>query len=157
MTRRYMTKSAVLISTLLLAACVAFAQNSSGYGSQDSSQTTASQTTTSSTTSPQSSGGNETLRGCLSKEGSEYYLTTLGANQGRYEITGDTAKLAAHVGHEISVTGSVQNTGSMTGSDKGMMGSDKGMMSNDKGMMNTPSTGNIALEKFQHISATCPK
>jgi hypothetical protein len=141
MTRRDVTKGAVLISTLLLVACVAFAQNSS-YGSQDSSQTTSSTST--------QSAGNETLRGCLSKEGSDYYLTMLGANQERYEITGNTEKLAAHVGHEISVTGSVQNTGSMMGSNKGMMGS-------NNGMMNTPSTGTIALEKFHHISATCPK
>jgi hypothetical protein len=145
-----MTKRAVLISTLLLAACVAFAQNSSGDGSQGSSQTTSS-------TSTQKSAENETLRGCLSKEGSDYYLTTLGANQERYEITGNTEKLAAHVGHEISVTGSVQNTGSMMGSNKGMMGSNNGMMGSNNGMMNTPSTGAISLEKFHHISATCPK
>jgi hypothetical protein len=120
-----MTKRAILIST--------------GYGSQDSSQTT------SPTTSTQRSGGNETFRGCLSKEGAEYYLTTLGANQGRYELTGDTTKLAAHVGHEISVTGSVQNTGPASQS------------STMSGGGNTSSAGTIALEKFHHISGTCPK
>jgi hypothetical protein len=133
-----MTKRAILLSTLLLAACVAFAQNSSGYGSQDSSQTT-----TSPTTSAQSSGGKETFRGCLSKEGPEFYLTTLGANHERFELTGDTTKLAAHVGHEISVTGSVQNTGSTA---TGTMGGG-----------NTSSTGTLVMEKFHHISATCPE
>jgi hypothetical protein len=139
-----MTKRAILLSTLLLAACVAFAQYSSGYGSQDSSQTT-----TSSTTSAQSSGGNETFRGCLSKEGSEFYLTTLGANQDRYELTGDTTKLAAHVGHEISVTGSVQNTGSMANSSNSSQ-------SNTTSGGNTAS-GTILLQKFHHISANCPE
>lgn len=149
-----MTKVAVLISTLLLAACVAFAQSSGGYGSQDSSQTM------SSTANTQSSAGNETLRGCLSKQGSDYYLTTLGANQERYEITGNTAKLAAHVGHEISVTGNVENTGSTANpntSQSSTMSNNKGMMGSNSGMMNAPSAGTIALEKFHHISATCPK
>jgi hypothetical protein len=126
-----MTKRAILLSTLLLAACAAFAQYSSGYGSQDSSPST------------QSSGGNETFRGCLSKEGPEYYLTTLGANQDRYELTGDTTKLAAHVGHEISVTGSVQNTGPA---------SQGSTTSGD----NTAS-GTILLQKFHHISVNCPE
>ncbi len=151
-----MRKVAILISTLVLAACVAFGQ-SSGYGSQNSE------------TTQNSAGKNETLRGCLSKQGPDYYLTTLGANQQRYEISGDTAKLAAHVGHEISVTGNVQNMGSMASNgsqgsmmngdegmngNKGMNGNDHSMMGSNQGMMNT---GTIALEKFHHISATCPK
>ncbi len=127
-----MTKRAILLSTLLLAAYVAFAQYSSGYGSQDSSPST------------QSSGGNETFRGCLSKEGPEFFLTTLGANPGRYELTGDTAKLAAHVGHEISVTGSVQNTGPAS-------------QSNTTSGGNMSSSGTIVLQKFNHISGTCPE
>ena len=141
-----MTKAALFLSTILLAACVAFAQ---GYESTDSSQSTASTNTQ-----------NETLRGCLSKGGSDYFLTTLGANPERYEITGKTAKLAAHVGHEISATGKVENNGSTAENNSQsstMNGSNSGMMGSNNGEMNTPSAGAISLKKFHHIADTCPQ
>jgi hypothetical protein len=42
----------------------------------------------------------------------------------------------------------------MMNGNKGMNGNNGGMMGSNQGMMNT---GTIALEKFHHISATCPK
>jgi len=137
-----MTKAAVLISTLLLAASVAFAQ---GY------DIPASSTDTQNTT--------QTLRGCLSKAGSDYFLTTLD-NAERYEITGKTAKLAAQVGHEISITGRVENTGSEaedSSQSSTMNGNNTGMMGSNNAEMNAPSAGTIALEKFHHIAASCPQ
>ncbi len=147
-----MRKAAILISTLLLAACVAFGQDY-GYGSQDSQTTQSTQS---------SAGKNETLRGCLSKQGSDFYLTTLGANQQRYEITGNTAKLAAHVGHEMAITGRVENSGSMANNSSMSQsgtpnGNNSNMAASNNGEMNETTAGTISLEKFQHISATCPK
>jgi hypothetical protein len=173
-----MKKAVILTSTLLFAACMAFAQSSTNSGDQSSSQPGHSMSTQSSTSSPttseKSAGPSETLRGCLSREGTDYFLTTIGPTRERYEITGDTSKLAAHVGHEVSITGSVQNIGStaagrnnnqggmMGNGQGGMMGNGQGgnnqggMMGNSQGgMMNTSPAGTILLKNFKHISTSC--
>ena len=173
-----MKKAVILTSTLLFAACMAFAQSSTNSGDQSSSQPghsmSTQSSTSSSTTSEKSASPSETLRGCLSREGTDYFLTTIGPNRERYEITGGTSKLAAHVGHEVSITGSVQNTGSMAAgrnsnqggmmgngqggnNQGGMMGNGQGgMMGNGQGgMMNTSPAGTILLKNFKHISTSC--
>jgi hypothetical protein len=52
-------------------------------------------------------GGQETVQGCLSSSGGTYILT--GKDGKSFQLTGDTAKLSEHVGHEIKVTGSVSS------------------------------------------------
>ncbi len=144
-----MKKSLILTATLLLAACVAFAQSSTNSGDQSSSQPGHSMRTQSSTSSSTTSGKSgstlETLRGCLSREGTDYILTTIGPNQERYEITGGTSKLAAQVGHEVSITGNVQNTGSTAAgwnsTHGSMMGNGQGG-NNQGGMMGNGQGGN---------------
>jgi hypothetical protein len=49
------------------------------------------------------SGSSTTVQGCLSGSEGNYTLT---ADSGTtYTLTGDTAKLKDHVGHEVSITG----------------------------------------------------
>lgn len=49
-------------------------------------------------------GGHMTVEGCLSGSNGNYTLTD--KNGMSYQLTGDTAKLSDHVGHEIKVMGS---------------------------------------------------
>lgn len=61
------------------------------------------------TTAPQSSragqsaSGQMTVEGCLSGSNGNFTLTD--KNGTSYQLTGDTAKLTEHVGHEVKVTG----------------------------------------------------
>ena len=130
-----MRRSVFLAAVLLTAACMAAQTSSSGYGTTqgpDSSQN--------SMGAQNSAANEETLAGCLSKSGSDYFLTR--SDGDRYQVTGDTAKLAAHVGHEISVTGQVSQANSSTGSSSG-----SGMNSH---------SGTITMQRFQHVAAHCP-
>jgi hypothetical protein len=129
----------MLASILLLAACMVMAQT---YGSQDQSSQS------SSGMSSSSSGGTQTLDGCLSKSGSDFFLTTSDGN--RYQIAGDTSnlsetggtsKLNAHVGHEIKVTGDVSQASASS--------------SSSSGMSNSQSNGTISARSFQHVAANC--
>lgn len=53
----------------------------------------------------------QTVEGCLSGSDGKFILTD---QQGKtFELTGDTSKLAEHVGHEVKITGTA---GSATGS-----------------------------------------
>ena len=54
-----------------------------------------------------STGGQATVKGCLSSNGGTYTLTD--KNGKNFQLTGDTAKLSEHVGHEIKVTGTASS------------------------------------------------
>ena len=49
--------------------------------------------------------GQQNVVGCLSSSGGTYTLTA--KNGKSYQLTGDTAKLSEHVGHEMKITGTV--------------------------------------------------
>lgn len=87
------------LSVLLLGASWAITQDSTSPrnpGSSTPSQAAQDQGAT-------SAGGETTVQGCLSGANGSY---TLNDNSGNtYQLTGDTSKLAEHVGHEIKVTG----------------------------------------------------
>jgi Protein of unknown function (DUF5818) len=86
----------LFLSVLLLGVSWAVAQNSPASSSSQSSTSSASQST--------SAGSQTTVEGCLSSSAGKYTLTD---EQGKtYELTGDTSKLAEHVGHEVKITGS---------------------------------------------------
>lgn len=101
-------RKTVLLSLFLLCAVWAFAQTSS-----TPSQTTS---TTSSTTSSQTttSTGNETkVEGCLSGSSGSYTLTDSSGKT--WQLSGDTSKLADHVGHKIEVKGTTAPASSTSG------------------------------------------
>src|SRR3984893_1517858 len=89
----------LLLLLLLLGASWAAAQNYP-------SQTSPSQTSTSQTT-PSDTGTETTVQGCLSGSAGNYTLTDKNGNS--FQLTGDTAKLSEHVGHEVKVTGSASS------------------------------------------------
>jgi len=90
-----MRKLLLLVSVLLLGASWAVAQDSS-------SQTDPNSGTPSQTSSANAS-GETTVQGCLSGSNGAYTLTDKNGNS--YQLTGDSAKLSEHVGHEVKITG----------------------------------------------------
>ncbi|MGH9545244.1 MAG: hypothetical protein ACRD23_08510 [Terriglobales bacterium] len=112
----------LVLSVLLLGATWAAGQN---YPSQKKSANTGSQTT---------------VQGCLSGSAGNYMLTDKKGNT--FDLTGDTAKLNEHVGHEMKVTGtksaaSASTSGAAAGSTMGQ------------------AHETIDVTSFKHISKTC--
>ena len=123
----------LFLSLLLLGATWAMAQNDQNPTPQDTAPTT---TTSGQMSSPMSAdAGSTSVQGCLSGSDGNYTLTDKDGNA--YQLSGDTSKLTAHVGHEIKVTGS-------TGSNAGA----------------TAASGNgaskqLQVTSFKHVAKTC--
>lgn len=81
-------------ATLVLLLCSAWAVAQS-YPSDQKSET--------------GSSGKATVQGCLSRSDSGYTLTDKSGTT--YQLTGDTAKLSAHVGHEVQIKGTKAESG----------------------------------------------
>ncbi len=79
------------------------------------------------------------VEGCLSGSNGNYTLTD--KNGMSYQLTGDTAKLSEHVGHEIKVTGT---SGSAAGAE-----SSTGAASGAAGGQS------LQVTSVKHISKTC--
>jgi hypothetical protein len=102
-----MRKMFMLVSVFLLGLTWALAQ--------DATQASPSAGSASAQTSGQSNSaaGEKTVTGCLSGSNGNFTLTD---KHGRsYQLTGDTAKLAEHVGHEVKVTGSPSSSAATGG------------------------------------------
>jgi hypothetical protein len=114
-----------LASILLLGLTWAVAQNTTATTNKGYSQTST------------STGSQTSVEGCLSSSAGKYMLTD---KEGKmYELTGDTSKLAEHVGHEIKVTGT-ESAGSAAST----------------GTMSKESTeATLDVTSFKHISKTC--
>ncbi len=123
----------LLISMLLLGTSWALAQ--------DSSQSATSQTGSSQATA-ESAGGQQMIKGCLSGSDGSYTLTD--SNGQNYHLTGDTAKLSDHIGHEMKVTGTVSSASASTSGE-----------SPSGSMAQTSAQQTIDVTSFKHISKTC--
>ena len=101
------------VSLLLLGLTWTVAQSS---GSSDSSGAAGSAQSAASGQMGQSGGSGDhmTVQGCLSGSNGNYTLTDKNGNS--YQLTGDTAKLSEHVGHEVKVMGSSGAAGSSAAS-----------------------------------------
>jgi uncharacterized protein DUF5818 len=80
--------------------------------------------------------GQTTVEGCLSGSNGSYTLTA--KNGSTYQLTGDTAKLSDHVGHEVKVTGT---TSAATPSSNGASG--------------TMSSQTLEVTSVKHVSKSC--
>jgi ABC-type phosphate transport system substrate-binding protein len=132
-----MRKVLLLVSVLLLGACWAAAQDSTNSSSSPASPTSASAGQTGSATS---SGAN-TVEGCLSGSSGNYTLTAKDGTT--YQLTGDTAKLSEHVGHEVKITG----TSSAASSNAG------GTATGTAGASSSSQT--LEVSSVKHVSKTC--
>lgn len=84
-------------------------------------------------------GGDMTVEGCLSGSNGNFSLTD--KNGMTYQLTGDTATLSEHVGHEVKVTGSA-NSGAAgaSGASAGAAGA---------------SGQTMQVSSVKHVSKTC--
>ncbi len=88
-----------------------------------------------------SAAGQHTIKGCLSNSGGTYTLTE--KNGKAFQLTGDTAKLNGHIGHEMQITGTLS---SASASSSGAMG---------KTAMGKTAEHTFDVTSFKHISKTC--
>lgn len=113
------------VSVLLLCGSWMAAQTSNSAGQHGYGQTST------------NAGSQTSVEGCLSSSAGKYMLTDKHGTT--YELTGESSKLAEHVGHEIKVTGTESaGSASATGSNMGA-GSER----------------TIEVSSFKHISKTC--
>ena len=134
----------LLVSVLLLGLSWAIAQDSttpsshSPTGSAHSSDSMGHSGQTART----GAGGQMTVEGCLNGSSGSFTLTD--KNGTSYQLTGDTAKLSQHVGHEVKITGT---SGSAS--------------AGASGSTETPASGTAAagqtleVTSIKHISKTC--
>ena len=127
----------LFLSVLLLGVSWAVAQ-----GTSPSSPSTSSSDSSAQTSSQTSAGGETTVEGCLSGSSGSY---TLAAKDGTtYQLTGDTAKLSEHVGHEVKITGTANSAASSPSS--GAASSSAGSTSSEK---------SLQVSSVKHVSKTC--
>lgn len=125
----------LVLSVLLLGLSWAVAQSTT---SQTSPSSTSSGQATSGQTAHSGNGNEMKVEGCLSGSNGSYTLT---ANNGKtYQLSGDTAKLSDHVGHEVKITGT--------------MGSEAGTPSSGGAMGNTGAQ-TLDVTSVKHVSKTC--
>lgn len=121
-----MQKLLMLVSVLLLGVSWVAAQNSAGYGQQGSSHASA--------------GSQTAVEGCLGGADGKYTLTDKQGNT--IQLTGDTSKLAEHVGHGVRITGTTSSAegGGMGKQPTGAAGS---------------SQQSMDVSSVKHISKSC--
>jgi hypothetical protein len=138
-----MRRLVLLLSVLLLGACWAVAQDTASSTSSSPNTSNSSDSTASSASSGQSSAtssGATSVEGCLSGSSGNYTLTD--KNGSTYQLTGDTAKLSEHVGHEVKVTGNT-SAASATPSDGTATGTASG------------NSQTLEVSSVKHVSKTC--
>jgi hypothetical protein len=84
-----------------------------------------------------------TVEGCLAGSEGSYSLTDKSGKT--YQLTGNTAKMQAHVGHTVQVTGTA-----MSGANSSSTASQSGSMSGSADAQQT-----LAVTSFKHVSSSC--
>ena len=139
-----MRKLLLLLSILLLGACWAVAQDSTSQPNSNSSDTSAS-SASSGQTGSSAAGSATSVEGCLSGSSGNYTLSDKNGNT--YQLTGDTAKLSEHVGHEVKVTG--------TASSGSASGAGGGTTTGATGQAAGANAQTLEVSSVKHISKTC--
>src|ERR1700751_4820752 len=134
-----MRRLVLLFSVLLLGACWAAAQDTSNSSKSDPTSSSPGQSDTA------TASGATSVQGCLSGSSGNYTLTDKNGNT--YQLTGDTAKLSEHVGHEVKVTGT-----SSSGSASAAGG---GTTTGTTGQAAGANAQTLEVSSVKHISKTC--
>jgi hypothetical protein len=134
-----MRRLLLLLSVLLLGACWAVAQDTTNQTNPNSTPTSSSQT------SSATASGETTVQGCLSGSSGNYTISD--KNGTSYQLTGDTAKLSEHVGHEVKVTG--------TSSAASAAPSDSGTATGTTGQASGAAQQTLQVSSVKHIAKTC--
>ena len=136
-----MRQGFLLLSVLLLGLAWAVAQESTPPSSQGSATSSQSDSMGKSGQMSHSGAGHMTVEGCLS--GSDGNFTLTDKNGTAYQLTGDTAKLSEHVGHEVKVTGSSgsDGTGASGSTETSPAGAGTGQT--------------LQVTSVKHVSKTC--
>ncbi|HEV2398307.1 MAG TPA: hypothetical protein VGS27_15300 [Candidatus Sulfotelmatobacter sp.] len=138
----------MVLSVVLLGLSWAVAQGSStpsspGYGAQQGTQSGQDATMAGSGHQTRTNaGGQMTVEGCLSGSNGNYTLSD--KNGTTYQLTGDTAKLSEHVGHEVKITGT---------SGSAAAGSSASTGAGSTGASGAGQT--LEVSSVKHISKTC--
>ena len=85
-----------------------------------------------------------TVEGCLSGSSGSFTLTD--KNGTAYQLTGDTAKLTEHVGHEVKVTGTSGSAGAGASSSPDTSASGAG---------SAGAGQTLQVTSVKHVSKTC--
>jgi hypothetical protein len=86
-----------------------------------------------------SAGSQNTVEGCLSGSDGKYTLTDKSGTA--YTLTGDTSKLAEHVGHEVKITGSTGSASTASGTPDSSA--------------SAGSSQSLEVSSVKHVSKTC--
>jgi Protein of unknown function (DUF5818) len=85
------------------------------------------------------------ITGCLSKEGDDYTLTA--DNGATWELKGDAVNLSDHVGHTITVTGTVDHSKMHGAKEK----------AKDKTQDNPKEHGHLTVTNVSHVKESCSR
>ena len=135
-----MVQKLMFALTLILATTWLMAQEPASQGSSSQAGTAAS-----------SGSGQTAVEGCLQGSNGSFTLTDKAGTT--YQLSGDTSKLAEHVGHEVQITGT---TSASTGA--GAAGSSAGSASSSAGSAGSSSSAGsqmLTVDKVKHMSKTC--
>jgi hypothetical protein len=132
-------KRTLITASLFLCAIYVTAQTYPNQSSNPSSSQTSSQST---------SDHHAKVRGCLSGSSGNYTLTDKSGNA--YQLSGDTSKLAEHVGHTIEITGTTAPSSAGGSSSSGSSSATGGGSAAGGGAAQT-----LNVTSMKHISETC--
>jgi hypothetical protein len=112
---------------------------------QDSSSQTNPNSASPSQSASASSAGETTVQGCLSGSNGSYTISDKSGTT--YQLTGDTAKLSEHVGHEVKVTG--------TPSSASASSAGSGSSTSTTGQAAGASQQSLQVSSVKQVSKTC--
>ncbi len=143
-----MVQKLMLVLTLLFATTWLLAQDPSSQTSPSTSSPSTSSSSQTGMSGSSSSSGQTSVEGCLQGSNGSYTLTDKAGTT--YQLSGDTSKLAEHVGHEVQITGTTSaGAGAAAGSSAGTASSSSGSTGSSAGSQM------LTVEKVKHMSKTC--
>lgn len=137
-----MKKMILVFAALACSGLWAFGQTSTN----PSQSSTSGQTGGMSSSATSNSGAKTTVDGCLGGSSGAYTLTDK-ASGTTYNLTGDTSKLSAHVGHEVKITGTTSSASPASSGGTSASQTSSGTTSGANETLNVTS--------MKHVASTC--